>query len=115
MNEKEIIYAAMKSLNWTQTTLAKQCGYKNQSGVSERLSGKSMRVDTFVKFLSAMGYEVVVKSTSPQKNKNQWVLSYDTPEAEQNSTTEYDLASLLSTDKTSEESAISKDGKIKFT
>lgn len=76
MNEKEIIYAAMKSLGWTQGTLAKQCGYKNQSGVSERLGGKSMRVDTFVKFLSAMGYEVVIKSTSPQKNKNQWVLSY---------------------------------------
>lgn len=84
MNEKEIIYAAMKSLGWTQGTLAKRCGYKNQSGVSERLGGKSMRVDTFVKFLSAMGYEVVIKSTSPQKNKNQWVLSYgeEAPETE---------------------------------
>lgn len=36
-----------------------------------------MRVDTFVKMLSAMGYEVVVKSNSPQKNKNQWTISYD--------------------------------------
>lgn len=94
MTEKEIITAAMKSLGWTQGTLAKQCGYKNQSGVSERLNGKSMRVDTFVKFLSAMGYEVIVKSTSPQKNKNQWTISYEPVE----STPQYDLASLLETD-----------------
>lgn len=97
MTEKEIITAAMKSLGWTQGTLAKQCGYKNQSGVSERLNGKSMRVDTFVKFLYAMGYEVVVKSTSPQKNKNQWTISYDQAEPVADQAPQYDLASLLDT------------------
>lgn len=77
MNEKEILTAAMKTLGWTQTQLAEAAGYKTQSGVSGRLTGSSMRVDTFVKMLSAMGYEVVVKSTSPQKNKNQWTISYN--------------------------------------
>lgn len=109
MNEKEIIIAAMKSMNWTQATLAKQCGYKNQSGVSERLNGKSMRVDTFVKFLAAMGYEVVVKSASPNKNKNQWTISYDTPEDRR--IPKYDLESLLS-DESSPSSQIMKNGKI---
>ena len=77
MNEKEIVTAAMKTLGWNQTQLAEAVGYKTQSTVSSRLTGNSMRVDTFVKMLSAMGYEVVVKSTSPQKNKNQWTISYD--------------------------------------
>ena len=76
MNEKEIVKAAMKTLGWNQEKLASAAGYKNQSSISSRLTGNSMRVDTFVKMLAAMGYEVVVKSTSPQINKNQWVISY---------------------------------------
>lgn len=77
MNEKDIAKEAMKTLGWNQTKLAEAVGYKTQSAISNRLTGNSMRVDTFVKMLSAMGYEVVVKSTSPQKNKNQWTISYD--------------------------------------
>lgn len=77
VNEKDIVKEAMKTLGWNHTQLAEAVGYKTQSAVSSRLTGNSMRVDTFVKMLSAMGYEVVVKSTSPQKNKNQWTISYD--------------------------------------
>lgn len=77
MNEKEIIKEAMKSCGWSQETLALEAGYKHQSAVGNRLNGGSMRVDTFVKFLSAMGYEVVIKSTSPNKNKNEWRISYE--------------------------------------
>lgn len=77
MNEKDIVKEAIKTLGWNQTQLAEATGYKTQSAISNRLTGNSMRVDTFVKMLSAMGYEVVVKSTSPQKNKNQWTISYD--------------------------------------
>lgn len=77
MNEKDIVKEAMKTLGWNQTQLAEAMGYKTQSAISNRLTGNSMRVDTFVKMLSAMGYEVVIKSTSPQKNKNQWTISYD--------------------------------------
>lgn len=75
MNEKDIIREAMKMCGWTQETLAEKLGYATQSAVSNRISGKSMRVDTFVKFLSTMGYEVVVKSMNPTKNKNVWVVS----------------------------------------
>lgn len=74
MNEKDIVKEAMKSCGWTQVTLAEKCGYATQSAVSSRLNGKSMRVDTFVKLLTAMGYEVVVRSTSPNTNKNKWVV-----------------------------------------
>lgn len=74
MTEKDIIREAMKSIGWTQDTLAEQMGYKTQSAVANRLSGASMRVDTFVKFLEVMGYEVVVRSKSPQVNKNKWVV-----------------------------------------
>lgn len=77
MNEKDIITAAMKSCGWTQEELASQAGYKTQSAISNRLNGKSMRVDTFVKLLATMGYEVIVKSTSPNTNKNKWTISTD--------------------------------------
>lgn len=72
MNEKDIIREAMKSLGWSQDTLREKLGYSTQSSVSSRLNGSSMRVDTFVKFLSAMGYRVIVESTSPNTNKNKW-------------------------------------------
>ena len=75
MNEKDIIREAMKTCGWTQETLAEKLGYGSQSAVSNRINGKSMRVDTFVKFLSTMGYEVVVKSVNPTKNKNSWVVT----------------------------------------
>lgn len=74
MNEKDIIREAMKSCGWNQEILAKQCGYSAQSSVSSRLNGNSMRVDTFVKFLAAMGYRVVVESSSPKSNKSKWIV-----------------------------------------
>lgn len=76
MNEKTIIREAMAACGWTQETLANKLQYKSQSGIAARLRGeKSMRVDTFVKMLEVMGYEVIVKSTSPTLNKNKWVVT----------------------------------------
>ena len=72
MKETKIIREALKTCNWTQTALAEKMGYTDQACVASRLSGNSMRVDTFVKMLEVMGYEVVVKSTSPTLNKNTW-------------------------------------------
>ena len=77
MDEKDIITAAMKTVGWTQETLAKNTGHNTQSAVSNRLAGKSMRVDTFVKFLNAMGYEVIVQSKNPGVNKNKWKVRGD--------------------------------------
>lgn len=104
MNEKDIIRAAMATCGWNQEELAKKAGYTTQSSISSRLNGKSMRVDTFVKLLAAMGYEVTVRSTSPQKNSNKWTISYDgvvptVMEDEPASADKVDLDKLLATDK----------------
>lgn len=80
MNEKDIIREAMKTLGWSQDTLRAKLGYSTQSSVSSRLNGSSMRVDTFVKFLGAMGYRVIVESTSPNTNKNRWEVSQEDKE-----------------------------------
>ena len=81
MKSGEVIKEAMKSMGWSQQTLAEKTGYVDENGngkqscVSSRINSNTMRVDTFVKFLSAMGYELVVKSTSPNTNKNEWTVS----------------------------------------
>ena len=63
MNEIKIIDDIMKNSTpkVTLDVLRDRMGYKSISGVSERLRGKSMKVDTFVKFMDALGYEVVVQ------------------------------------------------------
>lgn len=63
MNEIEIIQKLMEKSTpkVTLDVLRDRMGYKSISGVSERLRGKSMKVDTFVKFMDALGYEVVVQ------------------------------------------------------
>lgn len=80
MTEKGIVREAMKTVGWNQETLAHQMGYNTQSAIGNRINENnktSMRVDTFVKMLSAMGYEVVVRSTSRSANKNEWVVDYE--------------------------------------
>ena len=71
MNEVKIIEMIREPSNPKVTidVLRERLGYKTVSGVSERLRGKSMKVDTFVKFLDALGYEVIVqpKTTRPAK------------------------------------------------
>lgn len=62
MNGKDAVRMAMKETGMTSPVLAKQLGYNTPSGVTERLRGsQDMRVDTFAKFLSAMGYEIIVR------------------------------------------------------
>ena len=63
MNEIEIIRDIMENSTpkVTLDVLRDRLGYKAVSGVSERLRGKSIKVDTYVKFLDALGYEVIVQ------------------------------------------------------
>jgi len=63
MNELEIIQDIMENSTpkVTLDVLRDKMGYKTVSGVSERLRGKSMKVDTYAKFLDALGYEVVIQ------------------------------------------------------
>ena len=72
MKPAEIIKEALNTCGWSQDEFAKRLGYKGQSSVSSRLSTPSMRIDTFIAFLDEMGYELVVKSKSPNKNTNEW-------------------------------------------
>ena len=63
MNEIKIIQEIMENSTpkITLDVLRDRLEYKTISGVSERLRGKSMKVDTYVKFLDALGYEVIVQ------------------------------------------------------
>lgn len=63
MDEIEIIKDIMKQSTpkVTLDVLRDRLSYKTVSGVSERLRGKSMKVDTYVQFLDALGYELVVQ------------------------------------------------------
>jgi len=115
MNEKDIIRAAMASCGWNQEMLAKNAGYTTQSSISSRLNGKSMRVDTFVKLLSVMGYEVTVKSTSPRTNTNKWTISYENAEvipANEVSMEKAELDKLLATN--DEKGICTPEGRIRL-
>ena len=64
MNEIDIIKEIMKQSTpkITLDVLRDRLGYKTISGVSDRLSrGKSMKVDTYIQFLDALGYELIVQ------------------------------------------------------
>lgn len=64
MNEISIIKAIMESSTpkITQDVLRERLGYKTLSGVNDRLNrGKSMKVDNYVQFLDALGYELIVQ------------------------------------------------------
>ena len=102
MTEKEIVNEAMKIKGFSQLQLAKALGLKTQSGVSERLRGKSMRVDTFVKFMNALGFEVIVKNRDYK-----WTVSAG-DELEK----KVDKQALL--DMLGTESSVAKEGKIKL-
>jgi hypothetical protein len=71
LNEIEVIKDIMSSSTprVTMDVLRDRLGYKTISSVSERLRGKSIRVDTFVNFLDALGYEVIVQPKTSRDPK----------------------------------------------
>ena len=71
MNEIDIIRDIMNNSTpkVTLDVLRDRLGYKAVSGVSERLRGKSMKVDTYVNFLDALGYELVVQPKTARDPK----------------------------------------------
>ena len=72
MNEIDIIKEVMKQSTpkITLDVLRERLGYKTVSGVSDRLSrGKSIKVDTYVQFLDALGYELVVQPKTARDPK----------------------------------------------
>jgi hypothetical protein len=81
LNEIEVIKHIMTNSTpkVTLDVLRDRLGYKTISGVSERLKGKSIKVDTFVNFLDALGYEVIVQPKTAREAKEG---SYKVGEAE---------------------------------
>ena len=71
MNEIAIIKDIMENSTpkVTLDVLRDRLGYKTVSGVSERLRGKSIKVDTYVQFLDALGYEVIVQPKTARDPK----------------------------------------------
>ena len=61
MNEKELIRKSMDAAGANQVALQSILGLKSQSSVSGYLNNRSMRVETFLKILNSLGYEVSVK------------------------------------------------------
>lgn len=72
MNEIKIIQNIMENSTpkVTLDVLRDRMDYKSISGVSERLRGKSMKVDTLVKFMDALGYEVVVQPKTAREARD---------------------------------------------
>lgn len=63
MTEKEIVKEAMKVRGYTQAMLAEKLNYKAQGCVADRLSsrGASMKIDTLLKMLDVLGYDLIIK------------------------------------------------------
>ena len=76
MDEKSIIREAMKEVGWNQIVLAEKMGYKSQSGLANRITQEAgkMKIETLVRILDTLGYEVVVRSKSRTANKSEWVV-----------------------------------------
>jgi transcriptional regulator with XRE-family HTH domain len=82
MNSKQIVAEVMNLRGWSQKKLAEKLGYATVTGVANRLNGKNtkdMNVDTLVKFLSLMECEVVVRSTT--KDKQEWKITLEEKES----------------------------------
>ena len=62
MKDNEAVKKALKVRDMSQKALATAVGYVGQSAIGQALSRENgMRVDLLVKFMSALGYDVVIK------------------------------------------------------
>ena len=63
MNEKEIVKEVMGMRGWSQATLAKEAGFKQQANITGLLNRgeNGMRIDKLAKMLNAMGCEIVIR------------------------------------------------------
>lgn len=61
MNPSELIKRLLRETCTTQVELAERLQYDSQGTLSNRLNRGNMKVDTFVKMLNALGYELAVR------------------------------------------------------
>lgn len=74
MDDKTLIREVMKLRGWSQATLAKEAGFKNQSNIASMLTGSAngIRIDNLVRLFNAMGCEVVVRDK--MGSKKEWTI-----------------------------------------
>jgi transcriptional regulator with XRE-family HTH domain len=77
MNEKQIVREAMKVRGLTQAMLADAAGMKNQSNVSEILRGQTLKTQTLVRLLDAMGFDLIIKDRNGSNRENVWKVEYE--------------------------------------
>lgn len=71
-NIKTIIKTAMANRNYTQAALAKDAGWKNQSSLSTAINRDNPSLETILRIMDAMGYDVVIKD---RKNRTtEWAI-----------------------------------------
>ena len=70
MIAKEVIKAVMELRHWNQSKLAEEAGFKGQSNITGFLNrNSSMRVDSLVQMVEAMGCEVIVRDKMGSKQE----------------------------------------------
>lgn len=67
MEDRKILFAAMRSRGITQVQLAEKLGIK-QSSLSGNMNRTRIGLDVFAKTLNALGYDVVVTDRSTGEN-----------------------------------------------
>lgn len=75
MKVNTIIREVLDVRRWTQTQLAKECGYASQGSVSNKIGNDNAHfyVDTMLKMLNTMGCEVVVRDK--MGTGKEWVIT----------------------------------------
>lgn len=74
MTAKDAVKEIMGVRKWSQAKLAEEAGFKSQSNVTGILNrGSSLRVDSLVQMVEAMGCEVVIRDK--MGSKMEWRVS----------------------------------------
>lgn len=74
MKARDAIIFLQKETGTTQTQLAKLCGMKGQSNVSEALKRQDIKVSIVARFVEAMGYELVIQKKKPGRRTSEEIL-----------------------------------------
>ena len=79
MTEKEIVKEVMLLRKWSQAKLAEEAGFKSQSNITGILNrGKNgIRTDQFIKMLTALGCELIVRDKMGSKKEWKVTLPFE--------------------------------------
>lgn len=72
MTTKEAVVDILVERRMTQNDLKERLGYANPCGISSRLNGGNMRIETLLKFLKELDCEIVVRDKS--EYHKEWII-----------------------------------------